>query len=337
MLNTLLNEAAKYSQKPILYSALDIYFLFLSRFRKELDERCLFAIPREEVAERLGSKRAQYELAQQLGIPHAPHHAPMDLDDVAGIKNVIEYPAFVKPYYPHRWLERIQNKGFMVNNPDDLMDKYTLIFSANLQAVVQSIIPGPDSNIFEAYVYMSEASEPLAAFVARKLRQYPTNFGNCTCMVSDHNSEVLSLATDIFRRSQYIGLGSVEIKKDEGDGSYKLIEINPRLGMQHMHATHAGINFPLTQYKHLTEGFIPPAKDYRDGVKWLDALPDFLAFCQLCRRGQLTPYSWLKSISDVKCHAFFARDDVKPVLNEYRVKFGRMVPLMFRAYSTLRG
>ena len=327
LLELLTKQAMALPEKAVLYPATEPYVRFVSEFRSELEAHFLFAIPSRDTVDSILDKRRQYDLADRLDIPYPVTWSPESPHDLDQMKDRIEYPAFIKPRYSKGiWSEQYRVKGFVVRNYAELTDTYRLLCNANHQVLVQSIVRGPDSNIYEVYVYISKDGVPLAAFVTRKLRQYPVMFGNATCMVSDHNDDVLRIALEFFRGIDYRGLGSIEIKKDDRDGEYKLIEVNPRLGVQSIHATYAGLNFPLIQYMDLIGSPMEDIKlnDYKDGVKWLDMMHDLWAFLVLYRHGGLSVNDWLRSISDTDCHAYFAPDDLMPFLRQYASRFVHM-------------
>ena len=312
VLNHLLNEAKKYPEKCVLFPASDANVLLVSRFRRELSEYFRFAIPSEEVVESVINKRKLYELAERVGIPHPKTYYPATLQDAQKVKDEIQYPAFIKPYYSHIWQERYRSKGFVVNSPSELIAKYKEVFDAKLEAMLQSIVTGPDSNIVDVFAYLSEKSEPLVTFVARKLRQHPNNFGVGTCKESMHDQGLLETGLRFFREINYVGPGVLEFKRDDRDGKYKMLELNARFNHSNIQATYAGVNLPLLQYMHLTEQSMEKSRDYKDGVIWLDVIPDALAFCELNRNGKLRLSSWLRSTLTADCHSYFAWDDMKP-------------------------
>jgi predicted ATP-grasp superfamily ATP-dependent carboligase len=318
-LKILLNEGKKLPQAGILYPASDAFVLLVSRFRKELSEYFRLALPSEEIIEATINKRKLYELAERVGIPHPETQYPDSMQDVEAIKDQFEYPVFIKPHYSHIWSQKYKNKGFKVTNSEELVEKFRAIFEAKLDAMVQSIVIGPASNLFQVHAYFSEKHEPLVTYVARKLRQYPNEFGVGTYRETIHNEELLHLGIKLLREIRYRGPGYVEFKKDERDGQYKMIELNTRYGTGVILLACAGVNIPLVQYMDLTGE--PPLKpiDYKDGVKSLDATIDVFAFCELNRKGELPLLTWLKSILNVDCHAHFAWDDMRPFLIEYVV------------------
>jgi hypothetical protein len=48
------------------------------------------------------------------------------MEDVQRIKNELEYPAFIKPYYGHLWREKFggNHKGFKAHTPQELVSTY---------------------------------------------------------------------------------------------------------------------------------------------------------------------------------------------------------------------
>ena len=249
-----------------------------------------------------------------MGVSYPTTYYPESLQDVEKLKNLIEYPTFVKPYSSHIWQLTYPNKGFVVRAPSQLVEKFKEVFASGLQAMVQTVITGPDSNIVEVYAYMSQDHVPLATFVTRKLRQYPNGFGVGTCLESIHAQNVLDAGLKFLQGIDYVGLCSMEFKRDLTEGEYKLLELNARLATHNMQATRAGINFPLLQYMDLSGEPVAKFGGYADGIIWLDLIPDFLALNQLNQSVVLSFVNWLKTIRASDCQSYFAPDDIRPFI-----------------------
>lgn len=326
LLRFMMNEGNKLDRPGILFPSTDAFVLFISRYRDELQKKFLFALSSKEVLESIVNKRRQYEMAERVGTPYPQTFYPENLNEVDKIKEDVDYPAFIKPYYSHLWKEKFNNKGFKVDNPQELQERFAEIFPTDLQAMVQSIMLGPNTNHFKVSAYMGTDNEPLAVFTLRKIRQYRTDFGVGTLVESLRYEELKELGLKFFRGIQYRGIGSIEFKKDERDGCLKMIELNPRLWQQNCHATRCGMNFPLIQYLDLTGQNPKPKTEFIEGIKWFDAIADFQAFWDYFRKGELMPWAWARSWMDAKSFATFAWDDLGPFLkaNEYGMKYLRM-------------
>jgi D-aspartate ligase len=318
VLSILLNVGKRLGEKGVLYPAADEYVLFTSRHRRELAEYFRLAIPPEKVVESILNKRTQYMLAKEAGVNYPNTYFPESPSDVEKIKDEIKYPVIIKPYYPHLWIPRFGNKGFSVSNPQELVRRYTDVFAAHLQAMIQSIVPGPHVNLILVSTYVTKQGRPIVSFASRKIRQHPTDFGIGTCIESIHDKKAVQLGLDFLESIGYRGIGELEFKKDARDGEYKLIELNARIWTYNILATCAGINFPLIQYLDLTDQPIAIPNDYQDSMQWLNATLDLLAFRELNHARKLTFLSWMKSIWNTDCHAYFAWDDLKPFVRQYQ-------------------
>lgn len=314
---SLIRESQKLRRRAILFPEADAYVLFVSRFREALSKGFLYSLPPKNVIESVVDKQGLHELADRVGTQCPISYSPHSMHDVTDIKDELNYPVFIKPRYSHLWREKFRTKGMRINNPSQLVETYAKMLKSNLPVIVQEIIPGPESNIYHVYVYASQKRESTVPFVTRKLRQYPRQFGVGTSMVSVHNDEVLDAGLRFIREIHYVGLGSVEFKFDDRDRTYKMIELNARLPMQNIHATLAGVNFPLIQYMDLSDQLHEPTFGWRDGVKWVDCVQDFLASYEDSSNRQLSFLSWLRSVRNADCHAYFANDDPLPFVQQY--------------------
>jgi len=321
-LRFLLAEGKKLSCPGVIYPTSDAFVLFTSRYRNELKRYFRFILPSHEIVESIVNKRTQYQMAQKVGIPCPRTFYPDNLEDAKKVKGEIDYPAFIKPYYSYLWQEKFPGiKGFKVHTLQELLMRFKKISPTGLKVMIQSIVLGPNTNHFKVNAYFGIDGKPLAIFTIRKIRQYPTEFGVGTCVESWHCPELAKLGLKFFQGIGYQGIGSIEFKKDERDGKLKMIELNPRLWQQNIQATICGINFPLIQYLDLTGQTPVPQTKFKEGVKWIDEVADFQSFWLYFRRGELSPWVWVRSLYGVKAFATFARDDLGPFLQNNQFSF----------------
>ena len=215
LLDFLVKLAEQLPGKAILYPGSEPYARFVSEFRRELESHFLFAIPSKAIMDSVLDKRKQYDLARSIGVLHPATYSLENEGELEEAKDKIEYPALIKPCYSKGiWNDRYSGvKGFMVSNPVELAGVWKRLSAETIPVFVQSIVRGPDSNVFEVYVYVSKNGVPLATFVTRKIRQYPVMFGNGTLMVSVHDDEVLRSGMKFFKGIGYCGLGSTKSRR----------------------------------------------------------------------------------------------------------------------------
>ncbi len=312
-------EGRKLSEPGILLPASDEFVVFLWRYREELQEYFRFNSAPPDVMEAGVNKRKQYELAEQLGVPFPATFYPGSMDDVRRIQDQLEYPAFVKPTFSHLWRARFpkHGKGIMVHSPRELITAYEEILPAGVEALVQSIIPGPNTQHVNVRAYISESGETLGVFTSQKIRQYPVQFGVGTMAQSISDPELLELGLRYFHGSGFRGFGYIEFKRDVRDGKPKMIELNARFSAQIIHSTDCGMNFPLIQYLDLAGRAPAPQTTYKTGVTWLSSVGDARSGLAHMQAGQLSPWAWLRSWARARSFAVLALDDPKPFLKYF--------------------
>jgi predicted ATP-grasp superfamily ATP-dependent carboligase len=129
-------------------------------------------------------------------------------------------------------------------------------------------------------------------------------------MISGNHPELIALGRKLFEGMGYNGVGSIEFKKDDRDGQYKLIELNPRFWQQNIQATYAGVNFPYINYLDCIGEKIDPVLSFKEDIRFWDAYPDVQSFLANRKRGDVSFFEWFKSILSADCHAHFAWDEL---------------------------
>ncbi|HEY6820400.1 MAG TPA: ATP-grasp domain-containing protein [Burkholderiales bacterium] len=304
------------SQKVLLFPASDLFFLFLSRYRDQLEDRFLMSLPSKKLAESVVNKRTLYELAAANRTPFPESYFPETYEQALAVKDLLCYPAFIKPYWGYQWRRHFggMHKGFKVHSPDEFLCRFREVLASGHSALVQSYITSADDTLFSVSLYVSEAGEVLATFPRRQLRQYPPNSGTVTLALSERNPELVANAAHFCRSIGYRGIAGLEYKRDREDDQYKLLDFNPRLMLSDGLTAHCGINLPLLQYRDLTGQAQAPCRKHAEGVKWLESMADFDAFKLYHARGELGFKDWLKSIGGARSFALFAWDDPVPFL-----------------------
>jgi predicted ATP-grasp superfamily ATP-dependent carboligase len=309
-------------EKAVLLPTNDYYTKFISRNRIELSEYYLFIIPTVEVLEGILDKQKQYERAEQLGICIPKTFAPLDLGHLEEMASSISYPVYIKGANSYLWFWQFRNKGFLAANYQELKQYYESAVGKNLKSVVQEIVIGPNTNHFEVNAYYSAQKELVGLFCTQKARQYPIDFGNGTFMISKKLPELSSLARRLFEGIGYMGAGVIEFKKDERDGRFKLLELNPRFTQQYFHAAVAGIDFAHMNYLECVGKKPEPAMEYEEDILYVDLFLDLLSFLQHRKQGYLTFTQWWRSVRKADCVEYFSRDDLKPGIH-YLLRSGR--------------
>lgn len=327
LLELLLVAGGRLERPAVLFPVTDAFVLFASRYRAELERRFLLALPPPSVSEALADKWLQHQLVEGAGIACPRTFLAESAADLDRIKREIDYPAFLKPRVSHLWAPVFTFKGVRVDSQADLERRLVQLAPSGLAVIVQSIVQGPNPNHFHFRTYVDGAGRALGRYVQRKIRQYPTDFGDATLVESADDRDVLELGAQCFERIHYRGLGSIEFKREARTGSLALIEVNPRLGESSFLATRCGVNFPLLAYLDLTGQKPAPRASYRVGVRFLVAAgKDVRAFREYYRRGELGPGEWIRSVARARVFPYLCwRDPVPFVAATARALWRRLV------------
>ena len=306
--------------KGVLIPASDVCALLVSRNRTLLRRYFLFALTQESSLEMLANKKLQYQFAEEIGIPTPKTYYPDSLKDVQCIAEIISYPCLIKPIYSRHWGHQAYlrlgrwKKVATVESAEDLVDTYRRIVGGTMEFIIQEKITGGDDQLYALYTCFDRESQPLAVFVRRKLRQWPVGAGDGCFSVSVYEPEVVDLGLRILRATRYQGLANIEFKKDPNDSQFKLIEVNIRSALQIGLAVDAGVDIPYIAYRSFLGQRDDPVTTYKSGVKWLDLGRDIKSFLEYRKLKQLSWWSWLRSLSSVRSHAYFDWSDPVPFL-----------------------
>jgi predicted ATP-grasp superfamily ATP-dependent carboligase len=312
VLRFLIEQGRQLGQPGVLILARDDLVELVANHQEDLRPYFRFPVFSELARQASVDKRRQYEAAEALGVPFPPTFFPETMEEVLDIRDQIDYPAFIKPRHSHRWRRSFKCKGVVAHNRRELVDGFEEALRAGLETVIQQVVPGPDTNVYALWTYINQEDQPLAAVTVQKLRQWPVRFGVGCLVMSVEQPEVAELALRFCRGLGFRGIAEVEFKRDERDGVYRLMELNPRLGSYAQLAIDCGPNLPLMEYLDLAGQGPEPHLHYRTGVRWLDPLYDVRSFrWSLCHE-RLSPWSWLKSLRGVSSYSSFARDDLGP-------------------------
>lgn len=300
----------------------DDFLTVFSRNRKTLSEYFAFNMMDHSMLESIMDKYLQSLLAVKAGIEIPKTWQVNEPSDLRHIQADLTYPLIIKGRDVNSWRNSIgtSNKVYPANDVNELKSILHGILEKGISVIVQELICGPETNHYKYCSYISANGEVLAEFTLRKIRQNPVRFGVGTVVESIHSPEITDLGRKLFSGIGFIGVGSAEFKKDQTDGTIKLIEINPRYWQQNSLATKCGINFPYINYMDLLERHPDPEKEFKAGIKWINSLKDFDTFLTYRKEGLLSYKNWRSSLKGEKVYSDFTWDDPLPRL--YQFGFG---------------
>ncbi len=334
-------QAAHEWPGAIIFPTRDADVLFLDRFRSELEPFYRLAIPQRGLLQRVMDKSSLVATARAAGVPVPRTAVIMHASQLEQAAAEVGFPCVVKPVRSVDWrLGENWNlvggrKAFRADNLADLQREYSRVSQAGAELLLQEWIPGGAEQIVILGGYMDENSEPLAYFTARKIVQSPEDFGTGCVVASEPIPELFDLSRRLCHALGYHGMAEIEYKRDERDGTFKLIEINTRHWDWHQLAEASGINLTWTAYRHLSGESVSPTAATIRRAKWVaeDALLEHIGASVLS--GQCRPRTLWKQVSGRRMYGIFSWKDPLPLM---RYSASVLLPSLARsAINKLRG
>jgi predicted ATP-grasp superfamily ATP-dependent carboligase len=124
--------------------------------------------------------------------------------------------------------------------------------------ILQEYIRGED---WIYHGYCDAKTNLYVSFTGKKVLDYPPGAGATAMGVSCHNEALSSQVEGFLRGISYSGIVDIDFRQDARDGQYKIMDCNPRVGMNfRMFENAAGIDVVRAQHLNLTGRNITCAK-----------------------------------------------------------------------------
>ncbi|HLB55415.1 MAG TPA: hypothetical protein VJK71_09935, partial [Gemmatimonadales bacterium] len=170
MVEALLRFGEAQAQPPVLFYEGDPDLLLVSRCRARLATAFRFVVPDQELVEDLVDKARFQQLAarHRLPVPPARHCVPAGEPVPADLG--LEFPVVVKPLTRRgeSWRPVVGGvKALQVDSLEALERLWPRFATAGLEILVQTLIPGPESNIESYHVYVDGSGTVVGEFTGK--------------------------------------------------------------------------------------------------------------------------------------------------------------------------
>lgn len=321
--------AAREHAVDVVMPMTEVTTLLLTEHQQRLPEHARLPFATADVVSRASDKSHVLQLAQQLGVP-TPRTVIVQSAAEASQASITEYPVVVKPARSRvltasGW---ISSGVAYANDPEELRAQLAALRPELYPVLLQERIHGPGVGVFTCYA----DGQPLAWFAHKRIREKPPSGGVSVLRESAPlEPRAAQHAARLLTALGWRGVAMVEFKRDNRDGSLRLMEINGRFWGSLQLAIDAGVDFPALLADIAVGRPLPQLQDYRVGVRtrWLWGDVDALLAVLLKSRRKLNlppdhPGRW-RTLWDF-CHFWgrdlhyeiLQRDDLRPWLLETR-------------------
>jgi len=314
----------------VLIPMADTGALFIAAYADVLGQWFTFNHQSFDLVHALYSKKRMFELAASVGISTPKTFFPTSKHEVFEFAGRVRFPIILKAIENHA-----HQSTTIVHDKCELLAAYDSFEqeSSKSNVLLQEYIPGADDNTWMFNGYFDEQSECLFGLTGKKIRQNPPYAGIASLGVCVHNSVLADTTKRFMKAIGYQGILDIGFRYDARDGLYKVFDVNPRIGCTfRLFVSDTGMDVARAAYLNLTDQPVNPGSGL-SGRKWVVEDLDAVSSFRYCRDGQLTVAEWFKSFRGLREFAFFAADDLHPllamVLNDIRESFHRITRLRF--------
>jgi D-aspartate ligase len=257
-------------------------------------------------------KRRTHAVAAELGIAQPWTIFPSGEDDLERATG--RFPV-IKPAYKEHANRLTVDKAWRADDAGMLRRRYLEACELVDPSIVmvQELIPG-DGGAQLSFAALCADGEILASLTARRVRQFPMDFGRASSLVETIADPGLERSVrTLLARLRFNGLVEAEFKRDERTGEDRLLDLNPRAWGWQSLCGRAGVDFPYLLWRLASGAEVPRARAV-PGVRWVRMTTDVLAAAGELRAGRLSVRAYLRSLHRPLEFAVFARDDPLPSL-----------------------
>jgi len=234
----------------ILVGCTDAYADLIIENKDFLSRYYFCSCPAEELAKKLISKEAFYEMCVRYG---------MDFPKTVIVKNAEEadkldalpfsYPVIVKPSSSIRYWQNPfdgMKKVYKADTPQEAKAIASAIFGSGYDdsLIIQDFIPGDDSRMYVLTAYCDRSAKVKMMCMGHVLLEEhtPKGIGNHVAILTEYHGELMTTVKSFLEAIGYTGFANFDIKFDVRDGKFKIFEINLRQGRSNFYVTHSGAN-----------------------------------------------------------------------------------------------
>ena len=287
------------------------------------------------VQRRLASKRELWHLCQELDLPTPASTFPVSEAELLEQAEAHGFPVVLKraePWFAPR--DPSAPSVAIVHDRGQLLRAYARMESdVQPQVMLQQYLPGGPESVWMFDGYVGTDGEVLCAFTGRKLRQCGPGTGPTTLGICEENEEVIALATRLIQALDYRGIVDMGFRYDQRDGTYRLLDVNPRLGSTfRLFLSGDGLDVVRALHLDMTGRSVPRGR-VLEGRKWIDERNDLVTSVRMARMGLLGARSWVRPLRGVEEGAWWAVDDPLPFVG----MTAALVPHALRKWAVRNG
>lgn len=239
---------------PVLLLAnTDGYSRLFAMRRAELDAFYRISLVDEATLEQIADKGRFAQACAEVGVPtpvtHIEDFAGADAADWTPSRLEIPFPLVAKAASSsvHELVDYPGKKKVnFIETQGELDDLWRRLREAGFRDrfIVQELVPGDDTWMRSVTAYRDHRGTVTLMGTAQVLLEEhtPSALGNPCAMITTPFPEAMDHARALLDHLDYRGFANFDAKVDPRDGSFRFLEVNPRIGRNNYYVTGAGAN-----------------------------------------------------------------------------------------------
>jgi predicted ATP-grasp superfamily ATP-dependent carboligase len=315
VLSTLREISLLAGSRPVLLPMDDLAAGFVDRFAADLRAHFRFPAQPEGLPAQLSDKRRMDELCRSTDTPVPGARFPRSEGEFMAMAVELGFPVVLKSMDPG--LLRARPAAASVAIAHDADEARRLYRAMEVpdepNFMLQEYIPGGPTSVWMFNGYFDAGSTCRFGIAGQKLRQTPPDTGATSLGICVEAPLVHEQAVRFLEAVGYRGIVDMGFRYDERDGSYRLLDVNPRIGSSfRLFVDREGMDVARALYLDLTDQVVVGAPVH-DGRRWMVENQDLVTSWKLLRAGRLGLLEWFRSLRGVEELAWWSRDDLRPV------------------------
>jgi predicted ATP-grasp superfamily ATP-dependent carboligase len=332
----LLDRGRRIGRRAVLLPTDDEAAVLVAEHAGALAEQFLLPAVPPALPRRLADKAGLHELCQATGTPTPASARPGSVEELIACAADIGYPVVLKNAAPWDRLSRPAVGSTTVVVAEGELRALAGTWDEMPTVLVQEYLPRERSQDWVVAAFCGSDGSGARVFTGRKVRSWPAHAGVTTMAFTAPNPELVGVTAALCRAIGYRGIADLDWRLDERDGTYKLVDFNPRVGAQfRLFETDVGIDVVRALHLDLTGRTVPPGRQVDGRALRVENL-DLLAQLAYRRPGAGPPIAVPRGHTEL---AWLALDDPLSALAAAARSSGpaaAMLTRMLRARRTRR-
>jgi len=254
----------------VLFAVHDKYLVLASRHADVLSRRFTLTMPRWEILGRLMDPGRLYDIARQRGVRTPLHFVPRDEADLERIVANLdfahcEYALKTTPGIASEPADPSTGRATKLAGSDpSIVRRNCLEIRARLGRfpLIAQIVPGQANLCVAVTMLVDQSHMPVLAFCTHRL-------GSDVSCESVKDAEAIETAARLLHGVEYVGLVTLEFRRDPSNGKLTLIKADPRVIRPTSLSTALRMDTPTALYRLAVSGTVKTPAAYEEGVGWL--------------------------------------------------------------------